>query len=172
MGRQDEWKDAVGKERTKGVRVHRGVLTRAGEFLPFFLLALFFVVVDFAFLLSSSSKKKKSTTTWHVTRKEQNPLGRGDIFFPESGVWLAQKREFFLFFSIFFSRSTQRDLYTKKESLTSFLLKTKNTYAIRNTRFSRQAKYSFGSVSRRPDMNVGEAMAASGNVSFRFTLRF
>jgi len=61
---------------------------------------------------------------------------------------------------------------TKKESLTSFLLKTKNTYAIRNTRFSRQAKYSFGSVSRRPDMNVGEAMAASGNVSFRFTLRF
>ena len=32
----DEWKDAVGKERTKGVRVHRGVLTRAGEFLPFF----------------------------------------------------------------------------------------------------------------------------------------
>ena len=77
-----------------------------------------------------------------------------------------------LFFSIFFSRSTQRDLYTKKESLTSFLLKTKNTYAIRNTRFSRQAKYSFGSVSRRPDMNVGEAMAASGNVSFRFTLRF
>ena len=77
-----------------------------------------------------------------------------------------------LFFWIFFSRSTQRDLYTKKESLTSFLLKTKNTYAIRNTRFSRQAKYSFGSVSRRPDMNVGEAMAASGNVSFRFTLRF
>jgi len=82
----DERKDAFGKERTKGVRVHRGVLTRAGEFLPFFLLALFFVVVDFAFLLSSSSKKKKSTTTWHVTRKEQNPLGRGDIFFPESGV--------------------------------------------------------------------------------------
>ena len=31
----DERKDA-GKERTKGVRVHRGVLTRAGEFLPFF----------------------------------------------------------------------------------------------------------------------------------------
>jgi len=30
----DERKDA-GKERTKGVRV-RGVLTRAGEFLPFF----------------------------------------------------------------------------------------------------------------------------------------
>ena len=32
----DERKDAFGKERTKGVRVHRGVLTRAGEFLPFF----------------------------------------------------------------------------------------------------------------------------------------
>ena len=32
----DEWKDAFGKERTKGVRVHRGVLTRAGEFLSFF----------------------------------------------------------------------------------------------------------------------------------------
>jgi len=120
----DEWKDAVGKERTKGVRVHRGVLTRAGEFLPFFLLALFFVVVDFAFLLSSSSKKKKSTTTWHVTRKEQNPLGRGDIFFPESGVWLAQKREFFLFFSIFFSRSTQRDLSIYEKGVThSFFVK-------------------------------------------------
>jgi len=33
----DEWKDAFGKERTKGVRVHRGVLTRAGEFLSFFV---------------------------------------------------------------------------------------------------------------------------------------
>ena len=43
----DERKDTFGKERTKGVRVHRGVLTRAGEFLPFFLLALFFVVVVF-----------------------------------------------------------------------------------------------------------------------------
>ncbi len=27
----------AGKERTKGVRVHRGVLTRAGEFLSFFV---------------------------------------------------------------------------------------------------------------------------------------
>jgi hypothetical protein len=43
----DERKDAFGKERTKGVRVHRGVLTRAGEFLPIFFLALFFVVVVF-----------------------------------------------------------------------------------------------------------------------------
>ena len=33
----DEWKDAFGKERTKGVRVHRGVLTCAGEFLSFFV---------------------------------------------------------------------------------------------------------------------------------------
>ena len=119
-------------------------------------------------------RRLRISSFFFIEEEEVNDdaLGRGDIFFPESGVWLAQKREFFLFFSIFFSRSTQRDLYTKKESLTSFLLKTKNTYAIRNTRFSRQAKYSFGSVSRRPDMNVGEAMAASGNVSFRFTLRF
>jgi len=146
-------------------------LARA-SFFPFFLLALFFVVVDFAFLLSSSSKKKKSTTTWHVTRKEQNPLGRGDIFFPESGVWLAQKREFSpFFFDFFFEEHTEGPIYEKGVTH-SFLLKTKNTYAIRNTLFSRQAKYSFGSVSRRPDMNVGEAMAASGNVSFRFTLRF
>jgi len=32
----DEWKDAFGKERTKGVRVRR-VLTCAGEFLSFFV---------------------------------------------------------------------------------------------------------------------------------------
>jgi len=163
MGRQDEWKDAVGKERTKGVRVHRGVLTRAGEFLPFFSSCSFLC-----------RRRLRISSFFFIEEEEVNDdaLGRGDIFFPESGVWLAQKREFFLFFSIFFSRSTQRDLYTKKESRTPFLLKIKNTYAIRNTRFSRQAKYSFGSVSHRPDMNVGEAMAASGNVSFRFTLRF
>jgi len=45
----DERKDA-GKERTKGVRV-RGVLTRAGEFLPFFFLlfslsSLYFFIVE------------------------------------------------------------------------------------------------------------------------------
>ena len=51
----------AGKERTKGVRV-RGVLTCAGEFLPF--LCSFLCRRVIAYLLSSSSKKK-STTTLH-----------------------------------------------------------------------------------------------------------
>ena len=76
----DERKDAFGKERTKGVRVHRGVLTRAGEFLPFFFLALFFVVVDFAFLLSSSSKKKKSTTTTSYGKSDSGKDSSHSIF--------------------------------------------------------------------------------------------
>ena len=54
----DERKDAFGKERTKGVRVHRGVLTRAGEFLPFFFLALFFVVVVFLHCRRSQRRRR------------------------------------------------------------------------------------------------------------------
>ena len=57
----DEWMKRAGKERTKGVRV-RGVLTCAGEFLPF--LCSFLCRRVIAYLLSSSSKKK-STTTLH-----------------------------------------------------------------------------------------------------------
>ena len=49
----------AGKERTKGVRV-RGVLTCAGEFLPF--LCSFLCRRVIAYLLSSSSKKKSTTT--------------------------------------------------------------------------------------------------------------
>ena len=56
-------KTPSGKNGQRGFEYTGEFLTRAGEFLPIFLLALFFVVVDFAFLLSSSSKKKKSTTT-------------------------------------------------------------------------------------------------------------
>ena len=57
----DERMKRAGKERTKGVRV-RGVLTCAGEFLPF--LCSFLCRRVIAYLLSSSSKKK-STTTLH-----------------------------------------------------------------------------------------------------------
>ena len=56
---KDEWMKRAGKERTKGVRV-RGVLTCAGEFLPF--LCSFLCRRVIAYLLSSSSKKKSTTT--------------------------------------------------------------------------------------------------------------
>jgi len=146
-------------------------LARASFFPFFFLLfSLSSSTSHFFFLLHRRRRSQRRRGTSHGKSKT---LWEEETFFSQSREFDSIKIESsLLFFSIFFSRSTQRDLYTKKESLTSFLLKTKNTYAIRNTRFSRQAKYSFGSVSRRPDMNVGEAMAASGNVSFRFTLRF
>ena len=139
----DERKDA-GKERTKGVRVHRGVLTRAGEFLPFFFLALFFVVVDFAFLLSSSSKKKKkkSTTTWHFTRGKSKTLWEEETFFSQSREFDSLKSESSsFFFSIFFFESTAGFLQELGDAVcrnsVASLLKTKNK--ARNTRFSRQA---------------------------------
>ena len=59
----DERKDALGKERTKGVRVHRGVLTRAGEFLPIFFLALFFVVVVFLHGRRSQRRRRMERAT-------------------------------------------------------------------------------------------------------------
>ena len=160
-------------ERTDKGGSSTGSFDLRGRVSPF--LCSFLCRRVIAYLLSSSSKKK-STTTLHGGKSifwERIPAFHLKRILVPVGEFVSIKIESsLLFFWIFFSRSTQRDLYTKKESLTSFLLKTKNTYAIRNTRFSRQAKYSFGSVSRRPDMNVGEAMAASGNVSFRFTLRF
>ena len=63
----DEWKDAA-KERTKVVRV-RGVLTRAGEFLPFFSRS-------FLCRRCISSWKKKSTTTSYGKSKLSGSLTR------------------------------------------------------------------------------------------------
>ena len=61
----DERKDTFGKERTKGVRVHRGVLTRAGEFLPFFFL-----------LFSLSSSTSHFFFLLHRRRRSQRRLRR------------------------------------------------------------------------------------------------
>ena len=164
----NEWKE-LGKNGQRGFEYTGEFWLARASFSPF--LCSFLCRRVIAYLLSSSSKKKSTTTlhggksifweripAFHFLKRDLSTVG---------GVLYRLKSRVLSFFFL-----DCRNICTKKESLTPFLLKTKNTYAIRNTRFSRQAKYSFGSVSRRPDMNVGEAMAASGNVSFRFTLRF
>ena len=164
----------AGKERTKGVRVRR-VLTCAGEFLSFFV----FFSLSSCYCISSLFFIEEEVNDDFTWRKEHFLGKNSSLSFFETGFeyrwgsFVSIKIESSLLFFFGLQKHVrQYNVSPKKESLTPFLLKTKNTYAIRNTRFSRQAKYSFGSVSRRPDMNVGEAMAASGNVSFRFTLRF
>jgi len=144
---------------------------RVSSLFFFLLFSLSSSTSHFFFLLHRRRRSQRRRGTSHGKSKT---LWEEETFFSQSREFDSLKSESSSFFFRFFFRGAHRGiyLYTKKESLTPFLLKTKNTYAIRNTRFSRQAKYSFGSVSRRPDMNVGEAMAASGNVSFRFTLRF
>ena len=78
----DERKDA-GKERTKGVRVHRGVLTRAGEFLPFF-----FSLFSLSSLYFFMEEEVNDDAVW----KEQT-FGEFDSLKSESSSF---------FFSIFF----------------------------------------------------------------------
>jgi hypothetical protein len=86
----------AGKERTKGVRV-RGVLTCAGEFLPF--LCSFLCRRVIAYLLSSSSKKKSTTTH-----------GGKSIFWERIPAFHFLKRDF----------STEGSLYRLKSKVLSF----------------------------------------------------